>query len=273
MPWRLNTPLLHFLNLGARILDQILRFLNGGAWKPSYCDCGHIEGLAHVGLFQVYTTSFPCHHSRHFEYIQEICCCFKQWDEAITSTIYASIASSKVIEAYFVHFWGFLSWNLWAKIAELTTSWYSISRAVGTNSLVDHGGCQWLAAINWSRSSRCTPTVCYIVQWWPFTTVWPPSHTTACCIPFVLLSLLRTILNCVSWVRVSVAALAVLQWTMWRVCSCCVMIRDAFDKAPVKQRDVDLLWPGWGGWVFMIWSCGIGEEDVNEKKWAVLRII
>jgi len=42
-------------------------------------------------------------------------------DSAITSTMYASVASSSVVKACFVHFRGFLSLNSSAKIRELTT--------------------------------------------------------------------------------------------------------------------------------------------------------
>jgi len=35
-----------------------------------------IQGQAHVGLFQLYQTTLPCHLSRHVENLQEIGCCF-----------------------------------------------------------------------------------------------------------------------------------------------------------------------------------------------------
>ena len=84
MPSQLNTPLLLFSDLSARFLDEILRFLYCGTRKPFF---GHFQAQAHIGLFQLYTTSLPCHRRRHVEHLQEICCCFKQWDAAITSTI------------------------------------------------------------------------------------------------------------------------------------------------------------------------------------------
>jgi len=77
MPRNPNTPLLHFSNLGARFLEQILCFLYCGAWKLFFGHFGHVQGQAHVGLFQLYTTSLPCHRSRHLEQLQEISCCFK----------------------------------------------------------------------------------------------------------------------------------------------------------------------------------------------------
>jgi len=78
MPRRLNTSLLLFLDLGARFLVQILHFLYCGARKSFLGHFGHIHGHAHVGLFQLYTTSLPCHCSRHVEHLQGIRCCLKQ---------------------------------------------------------------------------------------------------------------------------------------------------------------------------------------------------
>jgi len=80
IPRKLNTPLLLFLDFGARLVDWVLWFFYCGVRKPSFRDCGHVQGQAHVELFQLYTTSLPCHRSRHVEYLQEIDCCFKQWD-------------------------------------------------------------------------------------------------------------------------------------------------------------------------------------------------
>jgi len=93
IPRWLNTPLLLVSDLGARFLEQILGFLYCGSRKPSMGHFGHIPSQTHVGPFQLYTTSLPCHRSRHVEYLQEIRCGFKQWDAAITSTIHASVAS------------------------------------------------------------------------------------------------------------------------------------------------------------------------------------
>jgi len=44
--------------------------------KPLYGLFGHIQGEAHVGLFQLYPTSLPCHCSRYIENLQAISCCF-----------------------------------------------------------------------------------------------------------------------------------------------------------------------------------------------------
>ena len=105
-----------------RFLDRLLRFLHCGARKAFFGHFGHFQGQAHVGLFQLYTTSLPRHHSRYVEHFQEISCRFKHWDLAITSTICASVAFSKVIEASFVNSWGCFSGNSSAKILELTSS-------------------------------------------------------------------------------------------------------------------------------------------------------
>jgi len=163
IPKKLNTPLVLFSDLGARFLDQILRFLYCEVWKPSFGHIGHVQGQADVGLFQLYMTSLPCHRCRHVEYVQEISCCLKQWDAAITSTIYASVASSKVIKACLVHSHGCLSGNWSVKIPELTTLWCSIWRMVRTKVLVDCAGFPLRTAMNWSHSSWRTPAVCCTV--------------------------------------------------------------------------------------------------------------
>ena len=108
-PRKLNPPLLFFSDHGPRFLDQTLRFLYRGAGKPSFGHFDHVQGQAHDRLFQVYTTSLRCHHSRHVKYQTEISCCFKQYNVAITSTIDASIPFSKVITACFTHSRGCLS--------------------------------------------------------------------------------------------------------------------------------------------------------------------
>jgi len=97
MPRKLDTLLLVFSDLDGRFLDQILCFLNCGTERPLFGHVDHIQGQVHIGLFQLYPTSLPCHISRHVENLQEISCCFWQWDSTITSTMYASVASSKVI--------------------------------------------------------------------------------------------------------------------------------------------------------------------------------
>jgi hypothetical protein len=89
-----NTTLLHYMLLGARLLDQIMRFPYCGVLILSIGCFGHVKGEAHVGLFHLYIISFPAHHMRHVEYLQAISCCFKPCDVAFTSTIYALVAST-----------------------------------------------------------------------------------------------------------------------------------------------------------------------------------
>jgi len=76
MVWKNNTPLLLFSDISARFLDEILRFLNYSAWKPSFDHFRLIQGEAHVGLFYLYLTSLPCHTNWHVENLQEISCGF-----------------------------------------------------------------------------------------------------------------------------------------------------------------------------------------------------
>jgi len=106
--------------------------------------------------------SVPCHRSRHVEFLQECSCCLNKWDVAITSTIYASVASLKVTKACFVHSWGCLSGNSSTNIPVLTKSWCSILQTEWTNTSVDDGGFLLQAVINWSRSSRAyiSSTLC-----------------------------------------------------------------------------------------------------------------
>ena len=128
-------------------------------------------------------------------------------------------------------------------------------------------------SINWSRSSRRTPAICYMVNWRLLTAVWRYSHPTACSFLFMLRPVLRTIFKCASLVLCLVAAPAALQWTNWCLRSCCVPISTIFDEAAANWPDLDPLGPGWGGCVSMICWCGIGEEDDNKKMWEALRII
>jgi len=206
MPRKLNTPLLLFSDLSAMFYDQLLHFLYCGTRKPFFGHFGHVQGQAHVGLLQLYMSLLPSHRSMYVEYLQSMSSCFKEYDAAITLTIYTSVTSSIVIKACLVHSWGCLSRNLSIKIPELTTSWCSISRTVRTNALVNHEGFPLRPAIRRSCSSRRTPGVCYTVNWWQFTTVWIYSHPTACRCLFRLLPVLRTIFKCTSWVIFLVAA-------------------------------------------------------------------
>jgi len=270
---KINSTLLLCSDLGTMFLDEILCFLYCSTWKPFFGYCGHVQGQAHVGLFQLNTTSLPCYRSRHVEHLQDISCCFKHWEATITSTIYAAVASSKVIKTCFVPSRGCLSGDLSAKFPDLAASWCSISWTVWTNASVNHRGFPLWAAIDWSRSSCHTPAVWYTVNWRPLTTVWIYSHPTACCFLSVLLPVLWTILHWASWVIFLVASLAASRCINWCLRSCCVPISDVLEEVPANQLDLDPLGPGWGGCVSVICWCGLGEEDDNEKKWVVLRII
>jgi len=103
--------------------------------------------------------------------------------------------------------------------------------------------------------------------------IWINSDQITCCIVFLLLPVLWMIFICASWVIFLVAALAASWWTNWCLHSCCVPVSDLFDRAPFDWLDSDPLLPGCGVRVAMIWWCGIGTEDHNEKKWEVLRNI
>ena len=72
MPRNLNTPLHLFSDLGAWFLNEIFRFLYSGARKAIVGHFGHIQCQAHVGLFQLYPTSSPCHGCRCVENLQDI---------------------------------------------------------------------------------------------------------------------------------------------------------------------------------------------------------
>ena len=76
MPRKLNTPLLLFSDLGGCFLNEVFRFLDHGARKAFFGHFGHIQRQAHVGLFQLYPTSMPCHSCRYVENLQDISCCF-----------------------------------------------------------------------------------------------------------------------------------------------------------------------------------------------------
>ena len=76
MPSNLYTPHLLFSDLGVWFLDEVFRFVYCGTRKALFGDFGHIQRQAHVGLFQLYPTSLPCHSCRHIENLQVIGCCF-----------------------------------------------------------------------------------------------------------------------------------------------------------------------------------------------------
>jgi len=51
---------------------EIFRFLNCSARTSFFRHLGHIQCQVHVGLFQLYLTSLPCHSCRHVENLQDI---------------------------------------------------------------------------------------------------------------------------------------------------------------------------------------------------------
>jgi len=192
-------------------------------------------------------------------------------NSAVTSTIYASVASSKVIKACLANSQGRISGNSSAKIPELTPSWCSISRPVRTNAFVDHGGFPLWAVMNLLRSSLRTPAVGYTVNWPPFASIRIYSYPTACCFLFLLLPVLRTMFKCAFRVICLVATLAASWWTNLCLHSCCVPRISVFDVAPANQPVFYPLSPGGGGCVIIMCWCGIGEADDNQRKWEALR--
>jgi len=178
-----------------------------------------------------------------------------------------------VITACSIHSRGWLFGNSFARIPELTTSGHSTSRTVQTCALVNHGGFQLQAAINWSCNFLRTPAICYTVDWQPFTSLWIYSHPTACRFWFLPRPVLRTIFKCAFWVISLEATLAASLWTNWCLRSGCVPMSDVFDVAPSNRLESDSLSPCWGGCVSMICWCGRGEEDDNGKRWEFLRTI
>jgi len=191
----------------------------------------------------------------------------------MTSTIYHSIASCKLIDTCFDHTRGRLSRNSSANIAELMTSCCSISQTVRTNNLVDHGALPLRAEMKWSQSSLLIPAVHYTVNCPSLTLIWLYSHPIACCVLFLLLSVLRMSFKCTSSEIFLVAALAALRWTNLCLHSCCVLESDVLGVPPFPLPGSVPFSPGWADSVPGIRWCWIGEEDDNEKKWQVLRNI
>jgi len=103
--------------------------------------------------------------------------------------------------------------------------------------------------------------------------IWIHSHRIACCFILLPLLVLGTIFKCASWVRLSVAALAALQWTDWYLHCCCVSAGGALHKVPIIWLDSDRLAPCRDVSGSMISYCWQGEEDDNENKWEFLRNI
>jgi len=218
--------------------------------------CG-IQHLAHVGLFQLYPTSLPYHSCRHVENLQDISCCFEQRNSAVTSTIYRSIASFKVIKACFVHSLGGFSANSSAKAPELTTSWCLISRTVRRNAIVDHGSVLLRAAIITLRSFLRTPAVRCTVNWPLCASIWIYPHPTACCFPMLLLPVWWMIFKCAFWVICVVSALAASRWTHLCLQSCCLPKISVFSVVLANRPVFNPLLTGGGGCLSMPCWCGI----------------
>jgi len=72
VPRKLNSPLLFVSDLGTRFLYEIFCFLNCGARNAFFGNSAHIQRQAHVGLFQLYPMSLPCHSCRLVENLQDI---------------------------------------------------------------------------------------------------------------------------------------------------------------------------------------------------------
>jgi len=131
-----------------------------------------------------------------------------EWESSVTSTIYDSVATSKVFKASFDHFQGRLSPNSCANIPHLTTLWCSISQTVRTKKVVEHGSFLLRAVMSWSRSSLHSPAVHYTLGWLSATSIWIDSHPIAWCFLFLLLHISCTSLQWVSLVIFSVAIIA-----------------------------------------------------------------
>jgi len=126
----------------------------------------------------------------------------------MTSTIYPSVASSMVIEAGLVHWWGSSAGNSFVKSLELTPSGWLIGRTVQTCAMVDHGGLPFRPGIHWSSSSLCAATEHPTFNLQPFTSLRISSPPTACSIPILLLLVVQMILKC--------ASLVILREKLWR---------------------------------------------------------
>jgi hypothetical protein len=72
MPSIFNTPLRLFSDLRASFRNDIFHFVNCGSRKAFFGHVGHIQRQAHVGLYQLYPTSLPCHRCRHVQNLQDI---------------------------------------------------------------------------------------------------------------------------------------------------------------------------------------------------------
>jgi len=155
------------------------------------------------------------------------------WNSANTSTISNTIVSSKVFIACLVHYRECLSRNLSAKVPELATSWYWMSRTVRTNTLVDHGSFLLTAGFQLSCSCLRSQPVPYSVSWSQCTLKSIDSHAIACSVIFVLHQIVVPILACEHLVTFVLAVLVVWWWTNWCLRCCCVSPHGGLDQSPV----------------------------------------
>ena len=139
------------------------------------------------------------------------------------------------------------------------------------NALANHGWFPFQAARNGLGSSICIPGVPYTVNWRPFTVLWINWDPIACCLFFLLLSVLLMICQCASWVILSMAALAESHWTNCCLHCSCDQASDTSVEAPIERLDSDPLSPGSDVCVTVISCGGVREQEENETKWDVLR--
>jgi len=171
-----------------------------------------------------------------------------------------------MVKACLVPSRGFLSRNSYAEIPEPTASVCLIPQTVRTNALVDHGGFPLRVAMNWSRSSPCTPAAGYIISWLPYTTIRLYSHPIVRCIFISLLPILQTIMYCASRFVFAVPAFAVSQWA--KSCLRCswVSAGGILDEVPDVLLDSVPLSPCCGVCGAMICCCG--REEMMIRKWS-----
>jgi hypothetical protein len=188
------------------------------------------------------------------------------WDLASTSTMYDSVAYSKVLKVCVLDSRWCLWWNSVAKIQELTTSLCSISQTVQTDAFADQGCFPSWEVINWSCSFPCTIAVHYIVRWLLSTLIWSYSHPITCYVLFFLLSNIYLILKRASWVIFSVATIAMLQRTNLYLHCCCASPGETLVEAPVVRLNLDPITPGWCISGAMASSCGKVRNMIMKRS-------
>jgi len=193
-------------------------------------------------------------------------------DSAVTSTIYDSVASSKVFKACLVVSQGHLSPNLSACIPELTSLWCPISWTVQAAALFNHGGFPWQEAMTWSRSALCTAAMRYIVMWLSSPWMWIDSHPIICCFLFLLLPVVSTNCEHAFWVIISVATIEASGWTNWCLHRCSVSLGGASVEAPVIRLDLGQNAHVWSVSAAMTSRCGMVRKIITKrsgKSWII----